>query len=86
MATPKTRKADRVHVYFSDGTDALLNPTRPGLMLAFERSEGRAPTDLPSDTLRLCWQSAGSPGDFDSWVESIEDFVQESVEVGKAGS
>lgn len=85
-APKKTRPV--MKVTYEDGTEEEFRGLRrPKNFVNFERLFGHSPTDSMEDNMRLSWLIAGSPGGakgFEDWLDSIEDYNVDEVEVGKA--
>lgn len=81
----ETYTAVRMRAWTSDGKpSAWVNPNRPALQMMAEVEFGHgAPFDT-REAMWLTWHALGRPGDFDTWVETVEDLETTEKVLGKA--
>lgn len=82
---PAPKMAPRMRVWYEDGScSAIFNPNKPALLTVFEAEYGHeTPRSVP-ETMWYAWHALGRPGDFTSWMDSVEDVENFEMELGKA--
>lgn len=77
-----TPSSSAIQVRFAGEEEPTTLALRPvGLMAVERRWGGKAFEDQPIEAMLLgCWVSAGKPGgDFDAWVETIDEIVADAA-------
>lgn len=80
---PETKRS-LIRVWFADGTFKIINPNRPRLLLVFELEFSRPAPDSARENLWIVWHALGRPGDFEDWIDTVDEFEWIQVERGKA--
>jgi hypothetical protein len=62
----------KLNIKYEDGTSEVVS-AKPKVMVAFEAAGNRIKTDEVSWLYKLAWIAKGRPGEFEQFLDSLED-------------